>query len=52
MALGEQLGVVGGLVLVLLSALSLQSDATALVLQHAGSHQALDLGGFSPGLLT
>lgn len=49
--LGQQLGIFRGLLLVLLSALSLQSNATALVLQHTRSYQSLDPGGFSSGLL-
>lgn len=50
--LGQQLGIVCSLVLVLQGALSLECNAAALVLQHAGGHQALDLGGLGPGLLT
>lgn len=49
--LGQQLGIFRGLLLVLLSALPLQSNATALVLQHAGSYQSLDPGSFSSGFL-
>lgn len=49
--LGQQLGIFRGLLLVLLSALSLQSNATALVLQHTRSYQSLDPGGFSSGFL-
>lgn len=49
--LGQQLGIFRGLLLVLLSALSLQGNATALVLQHTRSYQSLDPGSFSSGLL-
>lgn len=49
--LGQQLGVLGGLLLVLLGALSLQGDAAALVLEHTRCHQSLDPGSFGSGLL-
>lgn len=49
--LGQQLGVLRGLLLVLRGALSLEGDAAALVLQHTGCHQPLDPGSLSPGLL-
>lgn len=49
--LGQKLGIFRGLLLVLLSALSLQSDATALVLQHTRSYQSLNPGSFSSGFL-
>ena len=50
--LGEQLGVLGGLLLVLQGALPLQGDAVTLVLQHTGGHQSLDPGSLGSGLLT
>ena len=49
--LGQQLGVLGRLLLVLQSALPLQGDAATLVLQHTGGHQPLDLRGLGSGLL-
>lgn len=49
--LSQQLGVLRGLLLVLLSALSLEGDAAALVLQHTRRHQSLDPGSLSSGLL-
>merc|ERR1719391_260883 len=51
-SLGQQLGVLCSLLLVLLCALSLQGNASALVLQYARRHQTLDLRGLGPGLLT
>lgn len=48
--LGQQLGVLGSLLLVLLGALSLQGNAAALVLQHTRSHQSLDPGSLSSRL--
>lgn len=50
--LGQQFGVLRSFILVLLCALSLKGDAAAFVLQHTGRHQALDLRGLGPGLLT
>lgn len=50
--LGQQLGVLGSLFLVLLGALFLKGNAAALVLQHTGCHQPLDPGSLGPGLLT
>lgn len=49
--LGQQLGVLGGLLLVLLGALPLEGNAAALVLQHARGHQSLDPRGFGSWLL-
>lgn len=49
--LGQQLRILGSLLLVLLSALLLQGDTPALVLQHSRSHQPLDLGSLCSGLL-
>lgn len=49
--LGQKLGIFRGLLLVLLSALSLQSNAATLVLQHTRSYQSLDPGSFSSGFL-
>lgn len=51
-SLGQHLGILCSFILVLLCSLSLQGDAAALVLQHTRSHQALDLRGLGPGLLT
>lgn len=48
----QQLSILRGLLLVLLGALSLQSDAAALVLQHTRSHQSLDLRSLGSSLLT
>lgn len=50
-SLGQQLGVLRGLLLVLLGALSLQGNAATLVLQHTRGHQSLDPGSLSSGLL-
>lgn len=50
--LGQQLGVLCSFIFVLLRALSLEGNAAAFVLQHTGRHQALDLRGLGPGLLT
>lgn len=50
--LGQHLGVLCSFILVLLRTLSLEGDAAALVLQHTGRHQALDLRRLGPGLLT
>lgn len=49
--LGQQLGVLGGLLLVLLGALPLQGNTTALMLQHTRGHQSLDPRGFGSWLL-
>ena len=49
--LGQQLGVLRRLLLVLLGALSLEGDAAALVLQHTRCHQSLDPGSLGSGLL-
>lgn len=49
--LGQQLGILRGFLLVLLGAPFLQSNATALVLQHTRSYQSLNPGSFSSGLL-
>lgn len=49
--LGQQLGVLGGLLLVLLGALPLQGNAAALVLQHTRGHQSLDPRSFGSWLL-
>lgn len=49
--LGQQFGVICGLLLVLQCALLLESNASALVLQHTGRNQALNLRGLSPGFL-
>lgn len=50
--LGQQLGILRSFILVLVCTLSLESDAASFVLQHTGCHQALDLRGLGPGLLT
>lgn len=49
--LGQQLGVLCSLLLVLLSALLLQGNTPALMLQHSRSHQSLDLGSLCSGFL-
>jgi hypothetical protein len=49
--LGQDGGVLGSLILDLLSLAALQGDSVALVLQALGSDQALDLGGLGVRLL-
>ena len=51
-SLGQKFSVFCSLLLVLLSALLLQSNTSAFVLQDAWSNKTLNLGCFGPGLLT
>lgn len=49
-AVGEELGILGGSLLVLLSLAALLGEVRALVLEDTGGDKALDLGGLGVGL--
>lgn len=51
-SLGQKFSIFCSLLLVFLSALLLQSNMSAFVLQDTGSNKMLNLGRFGPGLLT
>ena len=51
LTLGQDLGVLGRGLTVLLGATPLDGDAVTLALEHDGGHQPLDLGGLELGLL-